>query len=468
MTARPEPTPTAPDVPTLRQRLLRSLLVPLTLLAAAGVIADYLQARRLADDSYDQVLASTAVGLASRLELERDGDLDKHLPPAPTAVSGDTLLYAVFDARGQLVAGLPALWAIARPRPGLARPYFHDETLQGRHLRVATYAYAGPEGRGTIVVAETPDRRRQAGHRLMQSTAWTNLLTVIFTLAVVYFAVRHALKPLDALSRQFEQREPRDMTPLPLANVPGETRPLVQAANGLMARLGESARAQQAFVSNTAHQLRTPLAGLQTQLELLLASVGPENKPRAQALLQSTQKLGHLTHQLLALARSGPHALEAQPLRPMDLQDLLEDVASACVDLALTRGVDLGFEPAPARISGSPWMLRELLLNLVHNAIAYTPRGGTVTVSCGVGADGCPRLVVDDTGPGIPVEARPRVFERFYRAAPAEQAGTGLGLAIVKEIADRHGATVTLGEGGTGRGTRIELRFAPEDIPSAS
>lgn len=457
-----------PQVPTLRQRLLRSLLVPLTLLAAAGVIADHLQANRLANDSYDQVLASTAEGLASRLELERDGDLDTHLPPASPQVNGDTLLYAVFDARGGLVAGMSALRDIAHPRAELTKPYFHDETLQGRALRVATYAYTGPEGRGTIVVAETPDRRLRAGHRLMLSTAWTNLLTVIFTLAVVYFAVRHALRPLDALSLQFEQREPRDMTPMPLTDVPGEMRPLVEAANGLMNRLSESARAQQAFVSNTAHQLRTPLAGLQTQLELLQAEVSPAEKPRAQALLQSTQRLGHLTHQLLALARSGPHALDAQPLQAMDLQDLLEDVASDCVDAALARHIDLGFEPAQAKLLGSPWMLRELLLNLIHNAIAYTPEGGAVTVSCGSTPQGGAQLLVEDSGPGIPARERSRVFERFYRAAPTDQPGTGLGLAIVKEIADRHGATVTLGNATSGQGTRVEVQFVPREIPSAT
>lgn len=448
-----------PKVPTLRQRLLRSLLGPLTVIAAAGVIADYWQARRLADDSYDQVLASTAVGLASRLELERDGDLPAHLPPSPDLAAGDSLLYAVFDAKGRLVAGLPALWNIAHPRSGLTKPYFHDENLQGRRLRVATYAYAGPEGRGTIVVAETPDRRRQASRRLMQSTAWTNLLTVVFTLVVVYFAVRHALRPLDALSQQFERREPRDMTPLSLAGVPGEARPLVQAANRLMLRLGESARAQQDFVSNTAHQLRTPLAGLQTQLELLHARAAPDERPRAEALLQSTQKLGHLTHQLLALARSGPYALEAQALQSMDLQDLFEDAASACLDQALAHGVDLGFEASAARITGSPWMLRELLLNLIRNAIAYTPRGGSVTVSCGLRDGGVPHLAVEDTGPGIPVGERSRVFERYYRSAAAVGPGTGLGLAIVKEIADSHGAVVSLGEGRSGRGTRVDVSF---------
>jgi two-component system sensor histidine kinase TctE len=457
--------PGSASIPTLRQRLLRSLLVPLTVLAIAGVGADYMQARRLADESYDQVLASTAVGLASRLELERDGDLQAHFPAAPDVASRDALLYAVFNAQGRLVVGIPALWAIAHPRADMRLPYFHDEKLSGRPMRVATYAYAGPEGRGTIVVAEAPNKRLEASHRLMQSTAWTNLLTVIFTLGVVYFAVRHALRPLEALSQQFEQREPRDMTPLSMEGVPGEARALVLAANGLMQRLRESAQSQQAFVSNTAHQLRTPLAGLQTQLELQLGQAPPNEQHRVRALLRSTQKLSHLTHQLLALARSGPHALEAQPLRPMNLEDLFEDVASACLDQALARGIDLGFEPRPAQVSGSAWMLRELLLNLVHNAIAYTPEGGRVTVSCGMDATGHACLAVEDTGPGIPADLRTRVFERFYRAA-ADEAGTGLGLAIVKEIADRHGAEVSLSEGASGQGTRVDIRFAPPDEPS--
>lgn len=450
---------------TLRRRLLRSLLVPLSALAIVGVLLDYVQANRLANESYDQVLATTATGLAARLELERDGDLLKHMPPTPDRGGEHGLLYAVFNAKGELVAGLPALRTIAHPVPGLVRPYFHDEQLDDRALRVATYAYAGPEGSGTIVVAESPDKRQQASRRLMQTNIWISLLSVVFTLVVVLLAIRHALKPLDELSERFEHREPGDMSPMPLDNTPGETRPLIQAANGLMTRLKESAEAQQAFVSNTAHQLRTPLAGLQTQLELLLKAAPASLQPRTQSLLQSTQKLSRLTHQLLALARSSPQAQHLQPFEPLALTSLFEDVASTCLDQALARHIDLGFEPAEATVLGSPWMLRELLLNLVDNAIAYTPEGGRVTVSCGVDKAGAGAyLSVTDNGPGIPVPQRERVFERFYRAA-ADQSGTGLGLAIVKEIADRHGASVKVQAGEDQRGTHITVSFPTQGKP---
>ncbi len=449
--------------PTLRKRLLRSLLLPLLVLAALGIMVDYFQARGLADDSYDQVLASTAAGLASRLELERDGDLSQHFPPTGESLSlfegSDALLYAVFDGQGRIVAGQAALKVMAgSPRP-MARPYFHNEVFTGVPLRVVTYAYAGPEGRGTIVVAEPLRKRQLATQHLMKSTAWINLAMVLVTLTVVYFGVRHALRPLETLSEQFAQRDARDLTPVPLHQVLGEIQPLTVAVNQLMGHLRESALSQQAFLSNTAHQLRTPLAGLQTQLELLCEGLPPDARQRATPLLSATQRLGHLTHQMLALARAAPQAQVMQATQAVDLCQLLEDVASVCLDSALARQIDLGFEPEPAQVTGSPWMLRELLINLVDNAIAYTPEGGQVTVSCGRTADLAPYLQVQDTGIGIPADEREKVFERFYRASGHHRPGSGLGLAIVREIADRHDAHIVLDSGTSGQGTCIRVSF---------
>lgn len=458
--------------PTLRRRLLLSLLAPLLILATLSVIADYFQARHLADESYDQVLASTAIGLASRLELERDGDLLAHLPASPRSLQQlegiDPLFYAVFDAQGQTVTGMPELKAIAKVIPTLSQPYFHDETLSGRALRVATYAYAGPDGRGTIVVAETLRKRQHAAQVLMKSTAWVNLLMVAFTLTVVYFAVRHALRPLDELSQRFELREVQDLRPLSLDGVPGEARPLVRAANQLMERLKASALAQQDFLSNTAHQLRTPLAGLQTQLELLRDGLPPANRDKVTHVFDAVRRLGHLTHQMLSLARADPHAQVSQDMAMVDLCLLLEAVASSCLDRALAKRIDLGFEPAPASVMGTPWMLQELLANLVDNAIAYTPQNGRITVSCGqvLGEPGDPvmaRLMVEDSGPGIAPADRDKVFERFYRVTTTPEPGTGLGLAIVREIANRHGGRIDLSSGPDGRGTRVSVWFALGD-----
>lgn len=465
------PEPTSP--PTLRRRLLLSLLAPLLLLATLSVMADYFQARHLADESYDQVLASTAIGLASRLELERDGDLLEHLPASPPSLrllddGRDPLFYAVFDAQGQTVAGMPELKAIAKAIPALAQPYFHDEHLSGLALRVATYAYAGPDGHGTIVVAETLRKRQHAAQVLMKSTAWANLLMVAFTLTVVYFAVRHALRPLDELSQRFELREAQDLRPLPLDGVPGEARPLVRSANQLMERLKASALAQQDFLSNTAHQLRTPLAGLQTQLELLRDGLPPASQDKVTHVFDAVQRLGHLTNQMLSLARANPNAQLGQDMAVVDLCLLLDTVASSRLDRALAKGIDLGFEPSPAWVMGTPWMLQELLVNLVDNAIAYTPQNGRITVSCGqvIGKPDDPvmaYLVVEDSGRGIAPTDREKVFERFYRASDTQEPGTGLGLAIVREIAHRHGARIDLTVGPDGQGTRVSVWFTVGD-----
>jgi two-component system sensor histidine kinase TctE len=456
--------------PTLRRRLLRSLLAPLLVLAVLGITADYFQARQLTNESYDQVLASTAIGLASRLELERDGDLQDHLPDSARSLQQldekAPFLYAVFNAKGVTVAGLAQLIGIAKAQAGPRHPYFHDEILQGVALRVATYAYDGPEGQGTIVVAETLDRRQQATKLLMKSTAWTSALMVAFTLTAVYFAVRHALRPLDALSQRFELRDAKDLQALSLDGVPGEARPLVIAANQLMARLKDAAVAQQGFLSNTAHQLRTPLAGLQTQLELLRDQPAPANNERLKQVFDAVQRLNHLTKQMLALARADAHAHVAHDLRSVDLCQLLEAAASACLDRALAKGIDLGFEPSPASVIGSQWMLNELLVNLIDNAITYTPSNGRITVSCGlVNSAGSttpllPYLSVVDSGRGIALEDRDKVFDRFYRAPGTTETGTGLGLAIVREIANRHGARVELHEGPDGQGLCARVLFA--------
>ncbi|HEY9192983.1 MAG TPA: ATP-binding protein, partial [Methyloversatilis sp.] len=184
-------------------------------------------------------------------------------------------------------------------------------------------------------------------------------------------------------------------------------------------------------------------------------------RPRLERLQAATQRLAHSTHQMLALARSSRDALSAEEStrRPVELGSLFEDGASDFIDAALARRIDLGFEAAPARVNGSDWMLRELLANLLDNAIKYTPAGGHVTARCGTDDTGAAWLEVEDDGPGIPEEERQRVFERFYRLGDSGVEGTGLGLAIVREVAERHDAVIGLDAGAEGRGTRIRITF---------
>jgi two-component system sensor histidine kinase TctE len=334
-----------------------------------------------------------------------------------------------------------------------------DASFRGRKIRKASYRIATDAGEVTVTVAETTRKRERTGSKILAGMIFPNILLIAATLALVYVGVRNGLAPLTHLSQEISRRAPHDLSPLPKGEIPGEAEPLIKAMDGLVDDLRSAAMAQQAFLANAAHQLKTPLAGLQTQLELHAQELPEKYQHRALRLLDATHRLGHLTHQLLALARSGPDANIAHEKKPVDLGKLIESSASDWFDLALARDIDLGFEAEKAVVAGTEWLLRELLTNLIDNALQYTPAGGRVTARSGIDQDGRPFVEVEDNGPGIPSQERERIFERFYRAAAAPGQGTGLGLAIVKEVADRHAAEIELGNAADGPGTRCRIIF---------
>jgi two-component system sensor histidine kinase TctE len=450
---------------TLRGRLLISLAVPLLALLALSVVADYRTALRLANESYDYVLTGTAMALASRLEHDADdAPIEVDLPPAADAIlrtdQEDTILYAVIDRNGRLVVGDRDLARLPLA-PATSPPTLSDAWVGGSPVRVVSYAYSSDTLQATVMVAETTRKRDRAANKILSAIIWPNLVLIGATLLLVLAVVRFSLQPLDTLGAQIAARTPSDLSPIPDGDVPGEARPLVSALNRLLGNLDAAGHAQQLFLSNAAHQLRTPLAGLLTQLELAARALPAEARPRLERLQAATQRLAHSTHQMLALARSSRDALSAEEStrRPVELGSLFEDGASDFIDAALARRIDLGFEAAPARVNGSDWMLRELLANLLDNAIKYTPAGGHVTARCGTDDTGAAWLEVEDDGPGIPEAERQRVFERFYRLGDSGVEGTGLGLAIVREVAERHDAVISLDAGAEGCGTRIRIIF---------
>lgn len=449
-----------PRIASLRRRLLGALLLPLLGLLGVGIGADYHTGLRLAGEAYDYALIGTAIGLAARLELDQDHDLDVDLPAAAEAVLRadplDRVDFAVWDGRGRLVSGNPALRALAVPGP-LDGPAFRDAWQDGERLRVVTYPYAGPEGVATIVVSETCRKRERVAADVLVATVSANVLMVAATLLVVLFGVRYALAPLDALGRDIDRRAADDLGPMPLVTVPAEVRAPVAALNRLMERLDRATAAQRDFLSASAHQLRTPLAGLLTQIEL--ARETGADAARLAAMHATASRLARLTAQMLALARSEPEAGAGRGQRRVDLVALLEDAASEQLDRALARDIDLGFEARPAGLDGSPWLLHEMLANLIDNALAYTPAGGRVTVRCATDGDGAAWFEVEDDGPGIPAALRGRVTERYYRLPDSPGLGSGLGLAIVQEGAARHGARLLIDSGADGRGTRVRVRF---------
>ena len=449
---------------TLRRRLVALISWPLLVLLGLSMFADYRSAVSIADDAYDSALSGTVVALVTRLERDDDDlDIEVDLPPAADEIlrsdTFDKVQYIVFDDQGKVLAGDPELLRLPRPR----RPNHSelgDAELGGQRVRTAAYRYESTRLVATAIVAETTFKRSHAARRILMTIFWPNLLLIAAALLLVYFGVRVALKPLDALGDTIAGRGADDFGPLAEDEVPGEARPLVRAINRLMSHLGRAGHAQQLFLSNAAHQLRTPLAGLQTQLDLAVDTLPPEARPRLERLRQSVRRLAHFTHQMLALARSSSEGALIHEKGPVDLAELLEEAASERLDAALAKEVDLGFETAPASIVGSRWMLREMLANLIDNAITYTPAGGRITVRCG-SVDGAAFVEVEDDGPGIPEGERGKVFERFYRVGGTAAEGSGLGLAIVREVAVRHGAHVAIRGGAGGAGTIVRVFFPP-------
>lgn len=467
---------TRPDsrTPSIRRRLLLLLSAPIALLLALGVLIDYFSTTAPLHDAYDQALASSIVAVAAHLDIGADGKVKSELSDQAIAVlradNDDKIYYLVLNPRGEFVVGDEGLPVAA---PGRENPSFRDANFRGEPVRAASYRLGNAAGEITITVAETTNKRRNAMHAMLTYIVASDLLQSIATLLFVWLGVRMGLRPLLALRDQIAQRSAHELAALDESDVPNEVRPLTHALNRLFATVAEAANAQHRFLADAAHQLRTPLAGLQAQLELLASDLAVQDlasgalRERVAQIHAGMQRLGHTANQLLALARAEPAANPTDDFRPLQLQTLAEDGVTAHFDHALKRQIDLGVEAEPAQVRGSTWLLRELLANLINNALTYTPANGRVTVRSGLLKNSVAQksvaaaafLEVEDDGPGIPSDERTRVLERFYRVAGGGHSGSGLGLAIVDEIARAHGARLDISTGAEGRGTRVRIEF---------
>jgi two-component system, OmpR family, sensor histidine kinase TctE len=309
-----------------------------------------------------------------------------------------------------------------------------------------------------VVVAETTVKRARLAREILLSSVLPEALIALATVLLVWFGVKRGLAPLARLSEEIKQQSPGELRALDAGKAPEETRPLIDALNGLLGQVSATHRNQQRFLANAAHQLRTPLAGLQAHTELALSQPMPDAvRAQVSQVHEATIRTARLANQLLALARAEPGGHTGTPSR-LQLKTMVEGVADEWVHRALERDHDLGFDLQPASARGDEFLLREALANLLHNAIEYSPRGARITVRTGA-RDGKPFLEVEDDGPGIPPPERERVLDRFYRVPDTPGTGSGLGLAIVREIASGHGATIAIADGTGGRGTRVALTF---------
>ncbi len=449
----------------LRRRLLVMLIAPLIGLAVLNAWFDYRSADNVAIQQDQRLLALLPL-LADSVIGENVGrPLLLLAPPLEEFLNDrpDSAGFAVLDADGKLLAGLP--WLAGLP-PGGSEPEFHSEEHEGATWRIVRQRQPTVLGDTVLAVADGSDPRQQWTRSVLFKVLLPNLVLIAAAAFAVRWAVERALKPLLDLKDAVERRSPRDLSALDVSASPEEVRPLVDSLNRLFVLVNAQAESQRRFVADAAHQLRTPLAGLQAQVEAWAQAAqatggqGHLQLPvdQVRKLRNATRRTSQLANQLLALSRADARSMQPQPVQRVDLKDLCEDMLQTHLDAASARHIDFGLDAGPAQVMGHEWLLREMLSNLVDNAVKYTRLGGTVTIRCGL-RQGQAFVEVEDDGPGVAPEELPRILERFYRVQGTEGEGNGLGLAIAEEIARVHHSHLQLQAGTGGRGLRVTLVF---------
>jgi two-component system, OmpR family, sensor histidine kinase TctE len=439
--------------------ILDWMLAPLLLLWPMSIAITYLVAKTVANEPFDRALEDSVTVLARQVR-----EVDGKLVAGPASARRellrqddvDTQYFQIIGPDGQLIDGdrdLPAPVDEDYYRAGAI--VFRNETMHGAPVRVAHVyvSLAAPAGgadgaRSTalVQVAETLDKRAQLANDIVKGVILPELIIFVIVLALVWFALARGLSPLAQLQERIRARRPDDLSPIDARQVPEEILPLVGSLNDMLARLAHTIDMQKRFIADAAHQMKTPLAGMRMQSELALRQRDPQEIHRSlEQLAKSSESSTRLVNQLLALARAEHQPQAGSVLERIDLNVLARETVQEWVSASFIHQIDLGFEPGgvPMQIDGNALMLRELLSNLIDNALRYTPRAGSVTVRVRR-VNGQAVLEVEDTGPGIAPNERAQVFERFYRILGNGASGSGLGLAIVREIAQQHGADIDI------------------------
>ncbi len=499
--------PSPPVAPSPRRHrslfgeILDWMLAPLLLLWPMSVALTWLVAQGLANPPFDRELGAkvrqiarevafrpTAGGKSEALFSLSQGASDI-LRPDDT----DVIYFQVLGSRGEQLAGDVAISLPAdedHTPPGEVR--FRDETIHQADVRVAYMWVPGAErnaGQTPLVqVAETVGKRSRLATEIIKGVILPQFVILPVAVLLVWLALARGIAPLNELQQRIRRRDSSDLSPIDEHAAPEEVSPLVRAINDLLGRLDQSIKAQKHFLADAAHQLKTPLAGLRTQAELAQREIDAgQHDPKAlkeslQQIARSSQNAAHMVNQLLAMARAEDEEQGSQR-EAVSLTALATETVRDFVPRALDKRIDLGFESGhgvealarskPLWVRGNSVLLRELIRNLVDNALQYTPAGGTVTVR--VMHDPFGQVVVlqvEDSGPGIAPAEREQVFHPFYRSLGTNVDGSGLGLAIVREIAARHAVEVTLEDAQPrlrpgGPGALFTLRFPAVSLPAA-
>jgi signal transduction histidine kinase len=428
---------------SIRARLLIALLVLVALISLLAAGVTYRRVLSETSTLFDYQLRQMALSLRGQISLAPRIEI----PPDQDDTDFVIQIWDVYGARTYL--SRPGLPMINQTVLGFA-----DLSLQGKAWR----AYGLQTANGVIQIAQPARVRESLARSAAERVVIPLVLLLPIMIAAVAWIVSRGLLPLRYVTTEVQRRDVRSLRPLGIENLPSEIEPLVGELNRLLARLQKAFEAQRAFISDAAHELRSPLTALRLQLQLL--DRAPDESARTEArgrLGAAVERAIHLAEQLLALARSEPQDA-AGDMAPVDLAAAAAEGITDTHELALSRGIEMSLDtPGNISVRGDAPALRTLVRNLVDNAVRYTPPHGSVQVRCRATAQGA-LLEVSDTGPGIPAQDRDRVFDRFYRRAAAQEGGTGLGLAIVKSIAERHGANIALNEA-PGGGLHVSVTF---------
>ena len=466
-----------PELGSLFSEMVDWMLVPFLVVWPLSVGITYLVGIDIANGAFDRSLGAKARALAEQVTwvgADKNIELRADLRTILSDVDAQSNSFRIDSSAGLFLLGEPELPTFA-PSQLLEEDMVQYKTADFRdaEMRISAVAHRINTGGeiAILYVAENTTKRKALAYEIMKGIVLPQLFVVPLMILLMWLGLRRGVAPLKQLHARMVAREAHDLRPLEAGNSPEEVEPLINAFNELLQRVEQEGAAQKRFIANAAHQLRTPLAGIRTQAELAMRDIGEAGKTEAlNKIAAGTARTAHLINQLLVLARTEGAAASALPLSLIDIVPLARDVVAGRYPAAAAKQIALSFDAAtaPILIQGHPDLLRELISNLLDNAISYTPQSGNVAVR--ISNAEMISLEIEDDGIGIPLAEQEMVFERFYRvlgsadaaASSVASVGSGIGLAIVREIATRLDATVTVASPAnltTGRGSVFTVKF---------
>ncbi|MCU6435485.1 sensor histidine kinase [Undibacterium sp. Jales W-56] len=444
--------------PSIRRSLLLRLIVPLLAVNLIGGSLVYWLAWTPAQIAFDQSLSETCWALSTRL-TKQSGNIDVDLPTSVEQVLRvdhfNTIYLVIRNQSNQTLAGDKDFPNTEVPLK-FDEPYFQNGAMRGEEIRIASIKFMIGDEPVVIHAAETLKKRNAIQLRILFALILVEGSITALLLGVAWMAVTNGLLPLNKIQADLNQRNFDELSAISVEENAIELDAVVTAINRLLHKIEIGAITQQEFLATIAHQLRTPLAGLKAQLEWLQDKYANEvNTARSvDLMMMSTERMIRQTNQLLSLARAEPSKFERKRLEPVFLDKIVADSIHSFLGAADRKLIDLGFDLDPVQISGDAFLLRDLVENLIDNAITYTPEHGVVTVRTQV-SQGMAVFSVEDNGPGIPEAERESIFHRHYRINESiadRTIGNGIGLAIVSDIVKDHAARIIIGDtpgGGT-------------------